>query len=143
MAAVSLLSSTLGRLCSTMKKILIIDDDEYDRRTIKYALKKQGDNYEFYEANNGKQGCKMAKDITPDITLLDLRMPLMDGFQTLACIRNSAACKQTKIFIFTGSDDEDEYNTALKNGANDFITKPSNLAGYQDIASSLDDELNS
>ena len=124
-----------------MKTVLIIDDDEFDRRMIKYALNRQGTKCVFYEANNGREGCAMAREIQPDITLLDLRMPYMDGFQTLNCIRKSDQCKHSKVFMLTGSDDEGEHKLALENGADNFITKPSDLEGYQSIASNIEAEM--
>jgi two-component system chemotaxis response regulator CheY len=69
-----------------MRKILIVDDSTVSRKITKTCIPNDG-KYEFYDANNGQVGLETFKEIRPDVTFLDLTMPVMDGYQCLEEIK--------------------------------------------------------
>ena len=114
-------------LAATDKKfpvVLIIDDHALDRMIARKAIE-LGD-YLVVEAENGEVGLKMFKELKPDLVLLDIKMPKMDGFATCKAIRRLPKGAHTPIVMMTGLDDDDSISRAYEQGATDFITKPIN-----------------
>lgn len=104
-------------------KILVIDDEKNMRWAVKNALTKEG--FEIFEACNGQEGLEMLSKIEPNIVLLDVRMPVMDGITTLKEIKKNDA--EIPVVILTAHGTMDMAIEALKLGALDFITKPFEL----------------
>ncbi len=104
-----------------MAKILIVDDDPFilDMYTLK--LKEAG--FTVENANNGQEGLAKIKKLKPDLLLLDLVMPEMDGFETLERLNKDAPFKPHKIVILTNLGQKEEVERGLKLGANDYIIK--------------------
>lgn len=102
------------------KKILIVDDERNMRWAIKKALKKDG--YMIYEATNGQDGLIKAEEIYPDLILLDLRMPVMDGMEALEKIKNMN--KDIPVIMLTAHGTMESAVEAMKLGALDYISKP-------------------
>jgi two-component system KDP operon response regulator KdpE len=100
-------------------KILLIDDEAAIRRLLKVSLKSQG--YAIVEATGGKEGIEQAAMCHPDLIILDLGLPDLDGFKVLKSIREWS---QVPIIILTVRDSEIEKVSLLDAGANDYITKP-------------------
>ncbi|QSO46905.1 response regulator [Alicyclobacillus mengziensis] len=100
-------------------KILIIDDEEQICRLLRVTLQAHG--YTTIESSSGKEGVLQANMTRPDIILLDLGLPDMDGANALAQIREWS---NVPIIIVTARDDERGKVMALDNGADDYITKP-------------------
>jgi two-component system, OmpR family, KDP operon response regulator KdpE len=100
-------------------KILIIDDESAIRRLLKVSLKSQG--YTIVEASSGKEGVEQAAMSHPDLIVLDLGLPDMDGLRVMKSIREWS---QVPIIILTVRDSEIDKVTLLDSGANDYITKP-------------------
>jgi two-component system KDP operon response regulator KdpE len=100
-------------------KILIIDDEAAIRRLLKVSLKSQG--YTFIDAASGKEGIEQAAMSHPDIIILDLGLPDMDGLKVLKSIREWS---QVPIIILTVRDSEIDKVSLLDAGANDYVTKP-------------------
>jgi two-component system, OmpR family, KDP operon response regulator KdpE len=100
-------------------KILIIDDEAAIRRLLKVSLKSQG--YAIVEATGGKEGIEQAAMSHPDLIVLDLGLPDMDGLSVLKSIREWS---QVPIIILTVRDSEIDKVALLDAGANDYITKP-------------------
>lgn len=100
-------------------KILIIDDEAAIRRLFKVSLKSQG--YTFVEATGGKEGIEQAAMSHPDLIILDLGLPDMDGLKVLKSIREWS---QVPIIILTVRDSEIDKVSLLDAGANDYVTKP-------------------
>jgi len=100
-------------------KILIIDDEVAIRRLLRVSLKSQG--YSVIEAANGKEGVEQAAISNPDLIVLDLGLPDMDGLRVLKSIREWG---QIPIIILTVKDSEIDKVTLLDSGANDYVTKP-------------------
>ena len=119
------------------KKLLIVDDSI----TILEIVKKFIGNktYEVITANNGVSGLKMAEMEKPDIVLLDIMLPKMDGYEICRRIRNNSDLAKTKILIFSVKSDKASMDTGYKAGADDYLAKES---GLEIIADRVDRLLN-
>jgi diguanylate cyclase (GGDEF)-like protein/PAS domain S-box-containing protein len=103
---------------------LVVDDDELVRMIVREALEQSG--LEVCEAASGVQALKLFADSRPDIVVLDVMMPGLDGFATCAKLRGSVGGSRVPILIMTGLDDAESIAHAYDQGATDFITKPLN-----------------
>lgn len=107
--------------------ILIIDDEFEIREIVKTKLEASG--FEIKEASQGIEGIKLARELKPDIILLDVVMPEMDGIEALLNLKSNEDTKNIKIFMFTGKGDprpdivEINRKFAMESGAVDFIRK--------------------
>ncbi len=110
---------------------LVVDDDFSLRLTMGAALTKAG--FEVFEAENGQRALSVFKSRKPDLILLDVVMPEMDGFEVCMTIRNFPDGKYPQILMVTGMDDTESTARAFEVGANDFIAKPINwvMLGYR------------
>jgi two-component system chemotaxis response regulator CheY len=104
-----------------MYKILIVDDAAFMRMMIKDSLKKAGFT-DFVEAENGEVAIAVYTENKPDLILLDITMPVMDGIQTLQAIKNLEPT--AKIVMCSAMGQEGMVVEAIKFGALDFIVKP-------------------
>jgi putative two-component system response regulator len=102
--------------------VLIVDDEYSGRETLESIL--EGEGYNLVMAENGPQAIEKAKTVLPDVILLDVMMPGMTGFEVCERIRNDPQVAEIPIIILTALDDRDSLMTALKSGADDFISKP-------------------
>ncbi len=103
---------------------LITDDDIIIRMFAREALEQAG--WVVEEAENGREACTAFQQKLPDVVLLDVMMPEMDGFQTCAALRQLPGGEHTPILIMTGLDDFESITKAYDAGATDFIVKPLN-----------------
>ncbi len=101
------------------KLILIVDDEARMRRFIQMNLELEG--YRVIEASNGLQAIDKVREDLPDLVLLDVMMPEMDGFEALSIIRETSV---VPVIMLTVRDDEDDIVKGLSLGADDYITKP-------------------
>jgi len=101
------------------KKILIVDDEKNIVDILKYNLKKEG--FLTIEAYDGEQGMEMALNQKPDLILLDIMLPKMDGFTVCRKLRQSV---NTPIIMLTAKEEEVDKVLGLELGADDYITKP-------------------
>ena len=106
----------------TKETILIVDDEEDIIELIKYNLKAEG--YSILTAEAGEQAIKIAKQSRPDLIILDLMLPGMDGLEVTRYLRNNEATRDMPIVILTAKGDESDIITGLELGANDYISKP-------------------
>ena len=102
-------------------RILIVDDDVTMVRAIYNFLK---DDYEVYMVNSGKNALDFLEIHIPDLVLLDIKMPVMDGFETLTQMRQHPGMEDVPVIFLTGSDDKESEERGLLVGASDFIRKP-------------------
>jgi CheY-like chemotaxis protein len=102
--------------------ILVIEDDPDLRRILCLQLGKLG--YRVAEAANGREGFEQAKALHPDLLLLDLMMPEMDGFQVLKRVKCITTLQNTPVLILTASHDDHHRRKGLSHMANGFMTKP-------------------
>lgn len=102
------------------KKILIVEDEKNIVDILAFNLKREG--YDTLEAMDGEQGLKLALEEDPDLILLDLMLPKLDGFEVCRAVR--AAGKATPILMLTAREEETDKVLGLELGADDYITKP-------------------
>ena len=104
------------------EKILIIDDDVDTLKLVGLMLQKQA--YQIVAANNGLQGLEKAENENPDLIVLDVMMPGMDGYEVAKRLRANPLTADTPILIFTAKTQLDEKVTGFEAGADDYLTKP-------------------
>ena len=104
------------------KKILIVDDEKDILELLDYHLIKEG--YKTMKASNGKEALKVAIDFLPDLVLLDLMMPEMDGIETCLEFRENKILKDCLIAILTARAEDYSQIAGLNAGADDYINKP-------------------
>lgn len=105
-----------------MNKVLIIEDSPTTRAVIKVYL--VGHHLEFLEATNGTDGLQLARQHRPNVIVVDLKMPGMDGFTFCRTLRGDARLKDTPVILLTGSKGEEVKREALNAGASYFMNKP-------------------
>ena len=101
------------------RKILVVDDEESIVKIIEYNLKKEG--YEVICAGDGETACKLAFSENPDLILLDIMMPIMDGYEVCKKVREKS---NTPIIMLTARAEEVDKVVGLELGADDYVTKP-------------------
>jgi pilus assembly protein CpaE len=111
------------------EKILIIDDDVDTLRLVGLMLQRQG--YQISAAANGEQGLAKAFEERPDVILLDVMMPDMDGYEVTRRLRKNPSTKDTPILIFTAKTQLDDKVIGFEAGADDYLTKPTHPAELQ------------
>lgn len=104
------------------EKILIIDDDVDTLKLVGLMLQKQS--YQIVAANNGLQGLEQAENENPDLILLDVMMPGMDGYEVAKRLRANPLTANTPILMFTAKTQLDDKVTGFEAGADDYLTKP-------------------
>jgi len=103
-------------------KILIVDDDPDILEFLEYNLRKEG--YTVYQAPNGKEAIKLADRFTPDLILLDVMMPEMDGITTCQEIRKNKKLEDSFVIFLTARIEEYSEIAGFSAGADDYISKP-------------------
>jgi CheY-like chemotaxis protein len=127
-----------------MKKptILLIEDDELDIISVERSLKKVNNDYILHTAYNGIEALKMLRDTTqvliPDVILLDINMPKMNGIEFLKVLRADAILKDIKVFIMTTSSENSDRSDAEELGISGYILKPLNYTDNNKRSDSMD-----
>jgi len=103
------------------KTILIVEDDKFLRELIAQKLIKEG--YEISKATDGEQGIKKIKEERPDLVLLDLILPGIDGFEVLTRIKTDPALAQIPVIILSNLGQSEDVDRGLKLGATDYLVK--------------------
>jgi len=106
------------------KKILVVDDEPDVVKVVSFRLKKAG--YEVFTADNGKKGLDSVTDNRPDLVLLDLRMPVMSGYDVCKQIKSDDKLKNIPVILLTASGAGTIANSAKEYNADDYIVKPFN-----------------
>ena len=104
------------------KKILVVDDELHLIEMVQMRLEANG--YEVITANDGEEGLEKAKSEKPDLILLDVMMPKMDGYEACSLLKNDEQLRKIPVVLFTGKAQEDFEDVGKKAGADAFITKP-------------------
>jgi DNA-binding response OmpR family regulator len=104
------------------EKILLVDDDQDTLRLVGMMLQRQG--YEVRAVNNGAQAITMAQEDTPDLILLDIMMPEMDGYEVARRLRGDPGTAEVPIIMFTAKSQVDDKVMGFEAGADDYLTKP-------------------
>ena len=103
-------------------KILVVDDEPDIRELIEYNLKKEG--YQVYTASNGQEAVSEAKRVLPDLIILDIMMPRMDGIEACRILRTMNEFKNTFMVFLTARSEEYSEIAGFNVGADDYIAKP-------------------
>ncbi len=111
------------------EKILIIDDDVDTLRLVGLMLQRQG--YQITAAASGEQGLEKAFEERPDVILLDVMMPEMDGYEVTRRLRKNPVSSSTPILLFTAKTQLDDKVAGFEAGADDYLTKPTHPAELQ------------
>jgi len=104
------------------KRILIVEDDPSVLRATSYILEKEG--YEVISAQNGLEGLKKARESSPDLLILDVMLPGIDGFEICHSLRSEPKTAGLPILMFSAKGQESDKATGLKVGADEYMTKP-------------------
>ena len=107
---------------TTKKRILIVDDEEIIVRMLKLRLESSG--YEVIVACDGQDGLKKAKEFLPDLIILDVMMPKMEGTKVCGLLKSDARYKNIPIIMFTAKAQEADRQLSKDLGADEFINKP-------------------
>lgn len=105
-----------------LKKILVVDDEPDILEIISYNLIKEG--YEILTAKNGIEGLEKAASFKPDLVILDIMMPKMNGIELCKILRSKAEYNDTLIILLTALSDESSQIKGLESGADDYVNKP-------------------
>ncbi len=105
-----------------MKKVLIADDEPNIVISLEFLMKQNG--YEVRVAHNGEEALQETARFQPDLILLDVMLPLRDGFEVCQTIRENPAWQEIKIIMLTAKGREVEIAKGLAVGANAYVTKP-------------------
>ena len=103
-------------------KILVVEDEKLNIKLFKMILQSQ--QYEIVIAENGKKGVELAKEILPDVILMDIMMPVMNGFEATKIIKADNTTKNIPIIVISALNDSDSRYQLLEAGADEFINKP-------------------
>ena len=110
-----------------MSKILIVEDNEMNRDMLSRRLTRKG--YEIEMAVNGQEGLDMMRSWSPDLVLMDMGLPVLDGWEATSQAKADGELSSIPIIALTAHAMEADRQKALAAGADDFDTKPVNLSG--------------
>jgi DNA-binding response OmpR family regulator len=108
-----------------MKKILIVDDEQDIVESLRFVLEAAG--YNCYFAYDGEDGLRLAKDIEPDLIILDIMMPKINGYKISRLLKFDKKYKDIPIIMLTARSQESDKLIGEETGANEYITKPFDL----------------
>ena len=103
------------------KKILVIEDDKFLLKIIKKKL--SSEDYQLIQAMNGEEGLRAAREEKPDLILLDLVLPEMDGFEVLKKLKDNPTCSNIPVIILSNLGEKEKIDKGLKLGAADYLVK--------------------
>jgi two-component system, OmpR family, alkaline phosphatase synthesis response regulator PhoP len=105
-----------------MKKIILVDDEPNIIMALEYTFKKN--NFEVFIARDGKEALELLKTEQPDLIILDIMMPLVDGYATLEAIKKNEKLAQCKVIFLSAKNKEADIEKGLQLGADAYVTKP-------------------
>lgn len=119
------------------KKILIIDDEESFIEPVKFFLEKQG--FSVVSVTDGLGGLQAAREEIPDLILLDLMLPGMNGYQVCRLLKFDSKYKEIPIIIISAKDTDEEKSLGKESGSDLYMTKPVNFDGLVEKIKNLVD----
>ncbi len=105
-----------------MKKILIVDDEADIIEILQFVLEAEG--YECITASDGEEGLRLAKEISPDLIILDVMMPKINGYKISRLLKYDSKYKDIPILMITARSQEEDKVIGEETGADEYITKP-------------------
>ncbi len=108
-----------------MKKILIVDDEPDIIEILQFVLEAQG--YECITATDGEEGLNLAREANPDLIILDVMMPKINGFKISRLLKYDNKYKDIPILMITARSQEEDKQIGEETGADEYITKPFNV----------------
>ena len=103
-------------------RVLVVDDEVYILHILDFILGAEG--YDVVTATNGEQALQKVREEKPDLVILDIMMPKLDGYETCRMIKNDAATKQIPVILLKAKGREVDQKLGREVGASDYITKP-------------------
>jgi DNA-binding response OmpR family regulator len=119
----------------TQRRILVVDDDPRLLHIVQMYLGIEG--YEVRTASNGEEGLREIGELRPDLIILDIMMPGMDGLEACRRIRSDPETAEIPVLMFSALSGDDDVERARIAGANHLITKPFNLVGLGSVVRSF------
>jgi DNA-binding response OmpR family regulator len=104
------------------KKVLICDDELYILEAVQYVVRRAG--YVPLLAQNGEEALTLAQEEHPDMIILDIMLPKMDGYKVCSLLKSKPNTKDIYIMILTARGYESDNEKSIQNGADEFLTKP-------------------
>lgn len=117
------------------KKILLVDDDDELRKSLEKYLKRQ--HFEVATASDGYEACLLLNKFTPDIAILDLVMPNMDGFRLCKLIKENSETRELILIVLTGYANEENVKRAYEFGVDKVLSKPIKVDDLLDFIYSM------
>lgn len=105
-----------------MKKILIVDDEPNIVMSLEYTFKKKG--FEVYIARDGSEALEILENKIPDVILLDVMMPKVDGYQTIKLIKENKSLEHVKVIFLSAKSKSSDIEKGLSLGADKYLLKP-------------------
>jgi DNA-binding response OmpR family regulator len=105
-----------------MRKILIVDDEPNIVMSLEYTFKKN--NFEVFIARDGQEALEILQNQLPDVIILDVMMPLVDGFETLEQIKKNERLQHCKVMFLSAKNKESDIEKGMALGADAYLTKP-------------------
>jgi len=119
-----------------VKRILVVDDNPSSRELVKFALEREPE-YQINEAADGHDALSQIRQELPDLILMDIQMPEMDGYETLRQIRAHPSCKLVPVVAITAFAMLDDRQKAFEAGFDGYFAKPINIAALRTQIDSL------
>ena len=113
------------------EKILLIEDNEQNRILMRQILVRRG--YDLLEAKDGLTGIEMARAHIPALILLDIQMPVMNGFMVIRELRNDAELRKIKVIAVTSFAMKGDREKALQAGFDEYVTKPIDTRTFPEL----------
>ena len=110
--------------------VLVIEDNEQNLYLVRFMLEKHG--FTVHEARDGRRGISLASELRPDLILLDIQLPMLDGYAVAAELRKDPALRDTPIIAVTSYAMVGDREKVLAAGATDYIEKPINPSTFVD-----------
>ena len=108
------------------KRILVVEDNPSAKRLICYTLEQEG--YQVLNASNGVEGLRMAREEKPDLLVLDVMLPGLDGFELCHRLRTDPQTARLPILMLSAKAQDADISVGLRLGADDYLTKPADPA---------------
>ena len=116
------------------ERILLVEDNVMNRRLAQFLLKSEG--YIVYEATNGREALELVKAHAPDLILMDLQLPELDGFTTTQILKQDATTKDIPVVALTAYAMTGDAERASEAGCDGYITKPFDKQGFLETVAS-------